>query len=198
MASKRLPWQNIILINGQKFHSNPLILLIYGCTIHCRHYFCFTAHINFTIQNDRPNSLKSCFYHNLRISAGIWVIFLENPSHCVKGVVNCQNKRDNVVPRIQKWPLDIPQWHITPHPQLSAKIIRLYAFHTHRRIKSKFPIHSQGCVTVGVCKQLTSSILTVRAFPVNTSHSPNVGLMSANVADVGLTLKQHWANFSLK
>ena len=40
-----------------------------------------------------------------------------------------------------EWPLDIPQLHITPHPQLSAKIIILYAFHTHRRIKSKFPNH---------------------------------------------------------
>ena len=57
----------------------------------------------------------------------------------VKSVVNCQNTRDNVVPRMQQWPLDIPQWHITPHPQLSAKIIILYAFHTHRGIKSKFP-----------------------------------------------------------
>ena len=59
----------------------------------------------------------------------------------IKGVVNCQNTRDNVVPRIQQWPLDIPQWHITPHPQLPAKIIILYACHTHRRIKSKFPNH---------------------------------------------------------
>ena len=59
----------------------------------------------------------------------------------VKGVVNCQITRDNVVPRMQQRPLDIPQWHITPHPQLSAKIIILYAFHTHRRIKSKFPSH---------------------------------------------------------
>ena len=45
------------------------------------------------------------------------------------------------VPRMQQWPLAFPQWHITPHPQLSAKIIILYAFHTHRRIKSKFPNH---------------------------------------------------------
>ena len=27
----------------------------------------------------------------------------------VKGVVNWQNTRDNVVPRMQQWPLDIPQ-----------------------------------------------------------------------------------------
>ena len=27
----------------------------------------------------------------------------------VKSVVNCQNMRDNVVPRMQQWPLDIPQ-----------------------------------------------------------------------------------------
>ena len=99
---------------------------------------------------------------------------------------------------------------ISPHIQLSAKIIILYAFHTHRRIKSKFPSHinsiylsdifcgTKVCATVGLWKQLTSSILTVRAFPANTAHSPNVGLMSANVADVGLTLKQHLANFSLE
>ena len=57
---------------------------------------------------------------------------------------------------------------------------------------------TKGCATVGVWKQLNSSILTVRALPANTAHSPNVGLMSANVADLGLTLKQHWANFSLE
>ena len=51
---------------------------------------------------------------------------------------------------------------------------------------------------MGVWKQLASNILTVKAFPANTAHSPNVGLMSANVADVGLTLKQHWTNFSLE
>ena len=56
----------------------------------------------------------------------------------IKGVVNCQNTLDNVM---QQWPLDIPQWHITPHPQLSATIIILYVFHTHRHIKSKFPNH---------------------------------------------------------
>ena len=44
---------------------------------------------------------------------------------------------------------------------------------------------------------MNSSILTVRAFPANTAHSANIGLMSVSVADVGLTLKQHWANFSL-
>ena len=27
----------------------------------------------------------------------------------LKGVVNCHNTRDNVVPRMQQWPLDIPQ-----------------------------------------------------------------------------------------
>ena len=52
--------------------------------------------------------------------------------------------RDNVVPRMQQWPLDIPQWHITSHPQLSAKIIILYVFHTDRRIKSKFPNHTNS------------------------------------------------------
>ena len=56
---------------------------------------------------------------------------------------------------------------------------------------------TKGCVTMGDWKQLSSSILTVRAFPDSTAYSPNVGLMLANVADVGLTLKQHWANFSL-
>ena len=39
-------------------------------------------------------------------------------------------------------------------------------------------------------------ILPVRAFPANTANSPNVGLMLANVADVSLTLKQHWVNVS--
>ena len=39
-------------------------------------------------------------------------------------------------------------------------------------------------------------ILTMRAFPANTAHSPNVGLMLANVVDVSLTLKQHWVNVS--
>ena len=57
---------------------------------------------------------------------------------------------------------------------------------------------SKGCVTLGIWKQLTSSILTVRAFQANTAHSQNVGLMSTNVADVGLRLKQHLANFSLE
>ena len=137
-------------------------------------------------------------------------------------IVNCQNKLDKGVPRMHQWPLDIPQWHITPHPQLSAKMIILHAFHTHRRIKSKIPNHINyiylsdiyeeiihqfsymGFVLrhkrlcyQRVWKQLTHSILTMRAFPTNTAHSPNVGLMSVNVADVGLTLKQHWANFSL-
>ena len=51
---------------------------------------------------------------------------------------------------------------------------------------------------MGVWKQSTHRILTVRAFPANTAHSPNVGLMSVNVADVGLTLKQLWANVSLE
>ena len=37
----------------------------------------------------------------------------------------------------------------------------------------------------------------MRAFPVNTVHSPNVGLMLANVADVRLTLKQH-ADFEVE
>ena len=57
---------------------------------------------------------------------------------------------------------------------------------------------TKGYVTMEVWKQFTSSILTVRAFPANTAHSTNVGLMSANVADVGLTLKQYWANFALE
>ena len=39
-------------------------------------------------------------------------------------------------------------------------------------------------------KQLTHRILTVGAFPANTAHSPNFGLISVNVADDGLTLKQ--------
>ena len=43
-----------------------------------------------------------------------------------------------------------------------------------------------------------AGLMAVRAFLANTAHSPNVGLMSANVADVGLTVKQHWASFSLE
>ena len=144
----------------------------------------------------------------LVVSWSLWVIYHNNSKRCfwwarrlpqkLKGVVICQNTRDNVVPRMQQWPLDIPQWHITPHPQLSAKIIILYAFHTHRRINSKFPRHlwgsnspflscgplccdTKGCVTVGIWRQLTSSILTVKAFSANTAHSPDVGLMSANI-----------------
>ena len=42
-----------------------------------------------------------------------------------------------------------------------------------------------------------SYILTIRAFPANMTHSPNVGSMLANFADVGLTLKHHWVNVSL-
>ena len=40
----------------------------------------------------------------------------------------------------------------------------------------------------GGLETVDSRILTVRAFPANTAHSPNVDLMSVNVADVGLTL----------
>ena len=63
-----------------------------------------------------------------------------------KGIVNCQNKLDKGVPRMQQWPLDIPQWHITPHPQLSANIIIQFAFHTHCCIKSKFPNHINSSI----------------------------------------------------
>ena len=44
-------------------------------------------------------------------------------SHNIKGIVNCQNTLDKGVPKMQQWPLDIPQWHIIPHPQLAGKII---------------------------------------------------------------------------
>ena len=76
-------------------------------------------------------------YRNLKDSrnSSSWTVWK------LEGEVNSQNTRENVVPRMQQWPLDIPQWHITPHPQLSAKIILLYAFRTHRPIKSKFPSH---------------------------------------------------------
>ena len=70
------------------------------------------------------------------------------------GIVNCQNKLDKGVPRMQQWPLDIPRWHITPHPQLSAKIIILYAFHTHRRIKSKFPNHMNSIYLSGFYEEI--------------------------------------------
>ena len=36
---------------------------------------------------------------------------------------------------------------------------------------------TKGCATVGLWKQLTFNILTVRALPANTAHSPNVGSM---------------------
>ena len=141
----------------------------------------------------------------------------------LKGIFNCQNTRDNVVPRMPLWSLDIPQWHITPHPQLSAKIIILYVFHTHRRIKSKFPNHINSIYLSDVYKEIIHHYSHVgfvlrhkrfcyrggpekvdfqhidsKSFPSQHAHSPNVGLMSANVADVGLTIKQHWANFSLE
>ena len=48
---------------------------------------------------------------------------------------------------------------------------------------------TKGCATVGLWKQLTTSILTV-AFPANTAHSPNVGLMSANVADADMRVSK--------
>ena len=57
--------------------------------------------------------------------------------------------------------------------------------------------HKQLCCHGGL-ETVNSRILPVRAFPANTAHSPNVGLMSVNVADVGLTLKQLWANYSLE
>ena len=131
--------------------------------------------------------------------------------------------RDNVVPRMQQWPLDIPQWHITPHPQLSAKIIILYAFHTYRRIKSKFPSHINSIYLSDIYEEIIHQFSHVgfvlrhkrlcyggalgtvelqhidsKSFPANTAHSPNFGLMSANVADVGLSLKQHCAIFWLE
>ena len=82
------------------------------------------------------------------------LIWTPVPFRAFKGVVNCQNTRDNVVPRMQQWPLDIPQWHITPHPQLSAKIIILYVFHTHRRIKSKFPNHINSIYLSDIYEQI--------------------------------------------
>ena len=110
---------------------------------------------------------------------------------------------------------------ISLHIQLSAKIIILYAFHTHRRIKSKFLSHINSIYLSDIYEEKNHHFshvgfvfrhkrlcyrggletvdfqhMTVRAFPANMAHSLNVGLMSTNVADVGLTLKQHWANFS--
>ena len=82
-----------------------------------------------------------CFQQNERKRANLFEL-LWNKLARFKGVVNCQNTGTMWFPECNSAPPpDIPQWHITPHPQLSAKIIILYAFHTHRRIKSKFPSH---------------------------------------------------------
>ena len=132
----------------------------------------------------------------------VWIVNAPN-----KDIVNCQNTLDKGVPRMQQWPLDIPQWHITPHPQLSAKIIiayymrllhiaalransqiiinSIYLSDIYEEIIHQFSHvgfvfrHKQLCYH-GFWKQLTSSILTVRGFRANMAHSPNVGLMSAN------------------
>ena len=42
--------------------------------------------------------------------------------------------------------------------------------------------------------RIDSESFPMRALPANMAHPPDIGLMLANVADVGLTLKQHWIN----
>ena len=166
------------------------------------------------------NSLWSFWIWNFQVNYSLRRTY----TILVKGIVDCQKTRDMIGgPRMQQWPLDIPQWHITPHPQLSANIIIPYAFQTHR-IKSKFPnnnkvyileqhlwVNNSPILSCGLCVKTkmvvspwgsrnswSSCVLTVWAFPVNTAQSLNVGLMVANVADVCLTLKQHWINISFK
>ena len=50
-------------------NSNPPILLIYGCTIHCRHYFCLLLITLCKFEMADKMAVKSYFYHNLRINA---------------------------------------------------------------------------------------------------------------------------------
>ena len=139
-----------------------------------------------------------------------------------KGVVNCQNTRDNGVSRMQQWPLDIPQWHITPHPQLSAKIIILYEFHTHCRIKRNFPSHINSIYLSDIYEEIilhfshvgfvflhkrlcySGGLETVDLQHIDSKSFPSQhGTLTKcwfNVGQCrrrGLTLKQHWANFSL-
>ena len=57
--------------------------------------------------------------------------------------------------------------------------------------------HKRLCYR-GVLETVDLQHIDSKAFPANTAHSPNVGLMSATGADVGLTLKQHWVNLSLE
>ena len=109
------------------FNSQPILMKF------CKDYFRVTWRLPWHVH---PKILYSSKVGQFEITTSLY-----QPIKLVKGVVNCQNTRDNVVPRMQQWPLDIPQWHITPHPQLSAKIITQYASHTHRRIKSKFTSH---------------------------------------------------------
>ena len=57
--------------------------------------------------------------------------------------------------------------------------------------------HKQLCCH-GSLETVDSPILTVRAFPASTAPSPNVVLMSVNVANVGLTLKQLLGQFLVR
>ena len=112
-------------------------------------YCCPSALVSCSLRlviNDIPCSgelkIKQCQHKWFARIIRLWFarVICANYVH-IKGVVNSQNTLDNVVPRKQQWPLDITQWHITPHPQLSSNIIILHAFHTHRRIKRKFSSH---------------------------------------------------------
>ena len=104
----------------------------------------------------------------------------------LKGVVNCQNTRDNVVTRMQQWPLDIPQWHITLHPQLSAKIKILYAFYTRRRINSKFP----NLINSIYLSDIYEQIIHYFSYVGFVLWHKRLCYHGANVADAGLTLIQ--------
>ena len=92
----------------------------------------------------------------------------------------------------------------------------IYALHTHPNIRSKFPNHINSKYLSDIYEKIIHQISHVgfvlrhkrlcyhggletvdlqhidnKSFPSQQAHSPNVSLMSANVADVGLTLKQH-------
>ena len=50
----------------------------------------------------------------------------------------------------------------------------------------------------GGLETVDSQHIDSESFPSQHGTITEVGLMSASIADVGLTLKQHWANFSLE
>ena len=76
-------------------------------------------------------------------------------------------------------------------------IIILYAFHTKRHIKSKFPNHIKSIYLSDIYELKTPPILFIwalclqaidmRALPENIAHSPNVGVMSGQ-------RRRRWSN----